>query len=85
MVKIFEISNTILSVLLLFQQYLQFWSNDPRRIHRSSLQYTNSPSVLIRCAIKRYQNIPGGLYQIFQFFSNKVIGKVRVVVFVVVT
>ena len=37
-------------------------------------------SVLIRCAIKRYQNIPGGLYQIFQFFSNKMIGKVRVVV-----
>ena len=42
-------------------------------------------SVLIRCAIKRYQNIPGGLYQIFQFFSNKRIGKVRVVVFVAVT
>ena len=41
--------------------------------------------VLIRCAIKRYQNIPGGLYQIFQFFSNKMIGKVRVVVFVAVT
>ena len=42
-------------------------------------------SVLIRCAIKRHQNIPGGLYQIFQFFSNKMIGKVRVVVFVAVT